>query len=183
MVRKQNDGFRLHHLEKSKRGLQAVVVGAGFGRVDKGNQLVGAWPPSPHLNQYQASWPVGAIVLQFLLFTIKFFGCSEPAIGKTEAVDGDCHIWDWHQIQLKYSLSINVEWKWSMGLNFHYRCTTPHPPLILTHQDSSDLKSETLSKQARCIDEYNSNWRSLAQSLVLCDTHDQSPTMSGNVLN
>ena len=42
MVRKQNDGFRLHHLEKSKRGLQAVVVGAGFGRVDKGNQLVGA---------------------------------------------------------------------------------------------------------------------------------------------
>ena len=120
MVRKQNDGFRLHHLEKSKRGLKAVVVGAGFGGVDKWNQLVGAWPPSPHLNQYQASWPVGANVLQFLLFFIKFFGCSEPAIGKTEAVDGDCHIWDWHQIQLKYSLSINVEWKWSMGLNFHY---------------------------------------------------------------
>ena len=121
-------------------------------------------------------------------FTIKFFGCAAPAIGSTKAVNGDCHKWDWHQIQLKYLLSINVELEMIHGNEFSLTLHPPHPPppekfsiclvfftilpqygnnrtqkllyrlgLILTDQDCSDLKIETLSKQAPCIDDYNCN--------------------------
>ena len=139
-------------------------------------------PPQP-VPILLTCWCHCVIVSNFYIF-----GCAAPAIGSTKAVNGDCHKWDWHQIQLKYLWSINVESEMIHGNEFSLTLHPPHPPppekfsiclvfftilpqygnnrtqkllyrlgLILTDQDCSDLKIETLSEQAPCIDDYNCN--------------------------